>query len=52
MMFYDKNKENIPNSIYDLFEYAINKIKNSGLDIEIIDRGLIISQKLKLENRI
>ena len=52
MMYFDKNKENIPISIYDLFEYTINKIKDAGLDIEIIDRAVIISNKLKSENRI
>lgn len=52
MMYFDKNKDNIPEYIYELFEYAINKIKNLGLELEIIDRAIIISQKLKLENRI
>lgn len=52
MMYFDKNKDNIPSSIYDLFEYVINKVNSLGLQIEIIDRGIIISQKLKLENRI
>lgn len=52
MMFYDKNKDNIPSSIYDLFEYAINSIKANGLDIELIDRGFIIAEKLKSQNRI
>ncbi len=52
MMYYDKNKQSIPDSIYDLFEYAIKSIEKAGLDIEIIDRGIIISRKLKSENRI
>ena len=52
MMYYDKNKNNIPSYILDLFEYAIKRIKEQGLDIEFIDRGVIISNKLKLENRI
>ena len=52
MMYFDKNKDNIPEYIYDLFEYAISKIKNCQLDLELIDRGIIISKKLKAENRI
>lgn len=52
MMYYDKNKDNLPNELFDLFEYAINKIQENELQIEFIDRGVIISNKLKLENRI
>ena len=52
LMYFDKNKDNIPEQIYDLFEYAINKIRNCELDLELIDRGIIISNKLKAENRI
>ena len=52
LMYFDKNKDNIPEQIYDLFEYAINKIRNCKLDLELIDRGIIISNKLKAENRI
>ena len=52
MMYYDKNKDNLPPSLFDLFEYAIKKIKENGLELEFIDRGVIISNKLKLENRI
>ena len=42
----------VSEQIYDLFEYAINKIRNCELDLELIDRGIIISNKLKAENRI
>lgn len=52
MMYYDKNKDNLPPALFDLFEYAIKKIKENGLELEFIDRGVIISNKLKSENRI
>ncbi len=52
IIYYNKNKKSLPSSIYDLFEYAIKSIKNLDLDLELIDRGLIISRQLKLENRI
>lgn len=46
MMWYEQNKENIPQYILDLVRYAINEIKNNGLGIELIDRGYILSKKL------
>lgn len=46
MMWYDRNKENIPQYILDLVSYAINTIKNNDLDIELIDRGYILSKKI------
>ncbi len=52
MMYYNNNSQNIPNYIYDLFEYAINEIKSKGLTVEFIDRGVIISKKLEQLNRI
>ncbi len=46
MMWYEQNKENIPQYILDLVRYAIDEIKNNGLGIELIDRGYILSEKL------
>lgn len=44
MMWYNKNKDNIPQYIIDIVKYTINKIKENNLDIELIDRGVIISK--------
>ena len=52
MMYYDANKDKIPEYLYDLFEYAIKQIKSKGLALELIDRGFIISKKLEQLNRI
>ncbi len=52
MMYYNENADNIPSSIYDLFEFATKEIKSNGLDLEFIDRGVIISHKLEQLNRI
>ena len=52
MMYYDANKNNIPQYLYDLFEYTIKEIKSQGLALELIDRGFIISKKLEQLNRI
>lgn len=46
MMWYNENKDNIPQYILDLVNYAINSIKENGLDIELIDRGYILSKKI------
>lgn len=47
MMWYNKNKDNIPESLFNIVEYTLNEIKEKGLDIELIDRGVIIANKLK-----
>ena len=47
MMWYNKNKENIPQRIYDLVKYTIEKIKENNLDLELIDRGYILAQNIK-----
>lgn len=52
MIYYDKNKDNLPPYLFDLFEYAIKRISERSLALELIDRGVIISNKLKSENRI
>ncbi len=44
MMWYNENKENIPQYIYDLVQYTIEQIKEKNLDIELIDRGVILSK--------
>lgn len=43
MMWYDKNKNDLPKSLLDLAEYALDSIKQHNLDVELIDRGVIIS---------
>lgn len=44
MMWYNKNKDNIPQYIYDLVKYTIEQIKEKNLDVELIDRGVILSK--------
>lgn len=50
MIWYDKNKENIPKHIYDLAKYTLDLIAENSLDIELIDRGYIIAEQLKKQN--
>ncbi len=45
MMWYNKNKENIPSYIIDLVKFTIDLAKQNGLNVELIDRGYILSQK-------
>lgn len=52
LFYYERNKENLPDNLLDLFEYAIKLINQKGLDVEYIDRGVIIYQKLKQLNRV
>ena len=47
MMWYDKNKDNIPDKIMQLVKFTLDKVKEKGLDIELIDRGVILAEKLK-----
>ncbi len=47
MMWFNKNKENLPESLYNIVEYMLNKVKENNLDIELIDRGVIIADELK-----
>ncbi len=47
MMWYNENKDNIPIKIYNIIEYTLNMIKEKNLDVELIDRGYILAQKLK-----
>ena len=46
MMWYNENKNNIPSEILELVAYALNKIKENNLDVELIDRGYILSKKI------
>ena len=50
MMWFNKNKENLPVSLYRIVEYLLNKVKEKNLDIELIDRGVIIADELKIKN--
>ncbi len=42
MMWYNRNKDNLPNELFNIFEYAVNEINNNNLEIEYIDRGRIL----------
>ncbi len=52
MMWYNQNKENIPAYICDLIKFTLNSVTKKGLDIELIDRGFILAEKItkKLQN--
>ena len=45
--WYDKNKNKLPERIFEITEYAINKIKENNLGLELIDRGSIIAKMIK-----
>ena len=47
MMWYNQNKENIPQSICDTVKFAIDEIKEKSLDVELIDRGCILAAKVR-----
>lgn len=47
MMWYNENKESIPFYILELVKFTIDLVKQNGLDIELIDRGYILAQKIK-----
>ena len=44
MMWYNENKDNIPQHIIDISKFALNLIKEKNLDVELIDRGVLISK--------
>ncbi|MCD7740194.1 MAG: radical SAM protein [Candidatus Gastranaerophilales bacterium] len=44
--WYLKNQNNIPSKIYDTVKYTLDTIKENGLNVELIDRGYILSQNL------
>ncbi len=46
MIWYNKNQNNIPSHIYDMVKYTLDMIKENGLDVELIDRGYILSKNL------
>ena len=49
MMWYNDNKDNIPEEVLSLVKYTLDKIKELGLDVELIDRGYILSKKINVQ---
>lgn len=47
MMWFDKNKNNLPESLFEIVKYTLEEIKSNNLDVELIDRGVIISNMIK-----
>lgn len=43
MFWFNDNKNNLPESLFNIFEYMMNKINENNLGIELIDRGVILS---------
>ncbi len=44
MMWYNKNKDNLPQTLLDIVKYTLEKIKEHNLEVELIDRGYILAQ--------
>ncbi len=51
MMWYNQNKDNIPEHIYELVKYVLDITENNGIQLELIDRGYILAQKLNSPNK-
>ena len=49
MFWFNDNKNNLPESIFNTFKYMINKINENNLGIELIDRGIILSKMIELK---
>lgn len=47
MMWFDKNKNNIPESLFEIVKYTLDAIKSNNLEVELIDRGVIVANMLK-----
>ena len=47
MMWFDENKNNIPSCVFDITKYLINKAKDKNLNVEFIDRGVIVSNLIE-----
>lgn len=47
MMWYNSNKDNLPKDLLNLAEYSFDLIKKYGLDVELIDRGILVSNIIK-----
>ena len=52
MMWYNSNKNNLPESLFEIVEYTLDKIKENNLDVELIDRGVIISKELEKRKKL
>lgn len=46
MAWYFEHQADIPQRIMDLVKYTLNKIKEYNLDVELIDRGRILADKI------
>ena len=44
MMWYNEHKDNLPQNVIDTAKYALNLIKEKKLEVELIDRGVLISR--------
>lgn len=47
MMWYNKNSEHLPDRLFEIVQYAFDTINEYGLNVELIDRGVIVSDILK-----
>ena len=51
MMWYNEHKDNLPQNVVDSAKYALDLIKEKGLEVELIDRGVLISRVIKEQNK-
>lgn len=42
MYWYDENKDNLPEKLFDIFNYTIEKLKEKNLNIEYLDRAKLL----------
>ena len=48
MMYFNEHDGELPESLIEVFKYAVSQIRNSGFALDFIDRGYILANKLNL----
>ena len=46
MMWYNENKNNLPEKLLKTVKYTLNKIEENNLEVELIDRGVIVANRI------
>lgn len=50
MMYYNEHDGELPESLIGTFKYAVEQIRAKNLNLDFIDRGFILAEKLGLNN--
>lgn len=50
--WYGKNKDNLPDKLFEIFKYIINKAEEHNLKIEYQDRAIMLLNKIKTPNQV